>query len=121
MRVPREWSILRPTDESNYDGAMQRSRKIGIASLIVFAVGFLLPAGADILFPGQDPAGKAMASGFLAMVCCGIAMVLAITAFVFSFGKQEKRDIWTILLGRGPLVLIVVASVAGVIVAINFG
>lgn len=100
---------------------MNRARKFGVASLIVFAVGFLAAGAADFLFPGQDPAGKAMMAGLLGFLFWGIALLLSIIAFAFSFGKQEARNFWNLLLGRGPLILVVIVLVAGFVIAINFG
>lgn len=93
---------------------MHPAQKLGLLSLVVFASGWVVPF---LLYGGQDPAGQAMMGGLLAFLFWGVALVLAIVAFVKSFrgdpGKAAK------VFGRAPLFLIVLLVVVGLVLAIN--
>lgn len=93
---------------------MHPAQSLGIVSLVLFALGSILPF---LLFTNSDPAGNAMMGGLAAFVFWAGAIVLAIIAFIKSF--RGNLSIAARVVGRAPLLLILLVIAVGVVVAIN--
>lgn len=68
-----------------------RAARIALIGLGLIIGGFVLASTSELIFPGQDPAGKAMAAGliFFAGLLSGIVALVA--AGVMAIANRRKQ------------------------------
>lgn len=90
-------------------------RVLGCVAIGLLLVGFLLSDPAGILYQGQDAAGRGMFSGLVFAFFGFLSLVVSFVAFVMSFLKKQSLDWVTVILARGPFVLLVLAIILGIV------
>jgi hypothetical protein len=64
--------------------------RLALVGVILIVLGIGAASSPDILFPGQDPAGKGMASGLLFFAGAGSGLVVLIIAAVRWFHRRAR-------------------------------
>ena len=72
--------------------ARKRASRFAIIGLVLIVGGLALASAVDMIFPGQDPAGKAMAAGLIFFAGLLAGIVALITASILAIRKSRKRD-----------------------------
>lgn len=94
---------------------MNRLRALGAMSIGLFVLGGALGSA-----PGRTAPGGAT-GGIIALLCWLAAIVVAIVSFLASVRSTAPQDRLTLVLARGPLVLLGGALLAGLVVATSRG
>ncbi len=81
--------------------------------MVLVVVGLVLSDPTGMLYRGQDAAGRGMFSGLVLAFFGFLSLIVSFIAFVMSFLKKQPLDWITLILARGPFVLLVLAIVLG--------
>lgn len=96
-------------------------RTLGVLAIVLFVAGVYLVGPSSPLAAGRDATGRAVFSGFIAFLFWGAAMIVSGIAFRRSLRAEPRPDRVTLLLARGPFLLLVGGLVAGFLFSVALG
>jgi hypothetical protein len=98
---------------------MNRLRALGGTSIVLFVVGSAAGPASIRLAAAQAAPIRTVLGALIPLVCWLSAIIVAICSFLGSVRSKAPQDRLTLVLARGPLVLVGGALLAGLALAVS--